>query len=266
MIDQKSVSVIIPVYNEEKTLVAVVSALIDQESIDEIICIDDGSTDRSRELLSAFGKKVKLVVHTRNRGKGAALANGIKRAKGEVLVFCDSDLVGITEANIKQLVRPLSTEVRSVLGLMRRPHEMAIFDELTGMRAYYRKDLLPHVLQITATRFGVELYLNHHFPVKKSKKVLLHKVYHFYKFEKMPANEALSAYIKEVLEVIKEKALLEGWWNEEWKQQLETLRTIKDWTTWEKAITKISNYRMTKLLKKYSREYIGRIQKILGIN
>jgi len=86
-------SVIVPVYNE-KPFIADVLARVQAEPTDkEIIVVDDGSTDGTRELLQTLsGNHVRTLFHERNRGKGAALRTGFAHARGDVVVVQDADL------------------------------------------------------------------------------------------------------------------------------------------------------------------------------
>lgn len=89
-----SISVIIPVYNAEKYLEQCVRSVLDQTQQDiEVICVDDGSTDDSLELLNRLAKEdQRLTVLTQaNRGAGAARNNGLRHAQGEYLSFLDAD-------------------------------------------------------------------------------------------------------------------------------------------------------------------------------
>jgi glycosyltransferase involved in cell wall biosynthesis len=92
-------SVVLPVYNEEESLVlqhkAVTEAVKRLNKTYEIIFIDDGSVDKSYEILKSISlkdKNVKLVRFRRNFGQTAAMAAGIDHSKGEIIVFMDSDL------------------------------------------------------------------------------------------------------------------------------------------------------------------------------
>ncbi len=96
MIDSQPpvLSIIVPCYNEietiEELLASVQSSPIDAK---EIIVVDDGSTDGTRELLKELDyQNLEIIFHDKNMGKGAALATGIKKAKGQITIIQDADL------------------------------------------------------------------------------------------------------------------------------------------------------------------------------
>ena len=94
MINTPDVSVIVPVYNVEKWLRKCVDSILSQTYVDfELILINDGSKDRSLEICREYeltDDRVK-VIDGPNRGSSAARNTGLKQAKGQWIIFCDSD-------------------------------------------------------------------------------------------------------------------------------------------------------------------------------
>lgn len=96
MTKQLKLSIIIPVYNEEKTILNVLDIV---ESVDigdiqkEFIIVDDFSTDGTREILHHLQKaEFKIFFHNKNKGKGAALRTGFQHAAGDIIIIQDADL------------------------------------------------------------------------------------------------------------------------------------------------------------------------------
>ncbi|MBN1680939.1 MAG: glycosyltransferase family 2 protein [Anaerolineae bacterium] len=86
-------SVIIPCYNEKSTIEEIVRRVRAVGLADEIVIVDDGSTDGTRDLLAQIeGDEVKVFLHDRNQGKGAAVRTGFQNATGDVFLIQDADL------------------------------------------------------------------------------------------------------------------------------------------------------------------------------
>jgi len=87
-------SVIIPVYNEVKNVEEILKRVQSTKLVDEIIVVDDGSKDGTRDILANLDgkKKVRVILHEQNQGKGAAVVTGMKAAKGDILLIQDADL------------------------------------------------------------------------------------------------------------------------------------------------------------------------------
>lgn len=91
----KILSIIIPVFNEEKTIAPLLSKVLKQ-SLNawkkEIIVVDDGSSDRTFQKIRPFLSSIQLLTHNKNLGKGAAIRTALLHAKGDAILFQDADL------------------------------------------------------------------------------------------------------------------------------------------------------------------------------
>ncbi len=90
----RKLSIIIPVFNEEKTLYQIISVM---ESVElplekELIFVDDCSTDGSKKILTEYQDKYKVIFMDRNQGKGAAVRKGFKEASGDIVLIQDADM------------------------------------------------------------------------------------------------------------------------------------------------------------------------------
>lgn len=87
-------TVIIPIYNEVKTLELIVKQVLSTKRANEILLVDDGSQDGTRDLLAALDGKqgIRVLLHEKNQGKGAAVRTGIEAATGDVVLIQDADL------------------------------------------------------------------------------------------------------------------------------------------------------------------------------
>lgn len=201
------ISLICPVFNERKNLENLTLVLKKTDFLDEIIFVDDGSTDGSFEFLKNLGGKIKVFRFRENKGKGQALSYGIERASGEILVFIDSDLIGLRRDHLKSLVLPLLKKKKVVIGVplekkrkIIRPWEVY----LSGERSYFKDDLLPHLEKISKLRYGVEFFLNSLFDFDDIKIIPLIGLVSPSKFEKRSFNEAVKEYLKEIKEIFED--------------------------------------------------------------
>lgn len=128
-------SIVIPIYNEEKTLMTILEKVRAQDYEKEIILVDDGSTDGTREILKSLDyPEVRVFLHEENQGKGAALRTGFAEVTGDIIIIQDADL----EYNPEEygcLIKPIQDGVADVVygaRFLGGPHRVLYFWHYCG--------------------------------------------------------------------------------------------------------------------------------------
>lgn len=178
--DRVRLTVVIPIYNEVKTVETLLRLVREVPLSLEVIAVDDGSTDGTRDILPDFEGELidTLIMHEVNQGKGAALRTGFKHATGDVVVVQDADME-YDPSEFPMLLKPiLEGKADAVYGsrFLGGPHRVLYFwhsvgnrvltllsnmftdVNLTDMETCYkmiRTELL-HSLPLSANRFGIE--------------------------------------------------------------------------------------------------------------
>jgi dolichol-phosphate mannosyltransferase len=140
------VSIIIPVYNEEKTILKIINKILQLRQINkELIVVNDGSTDNTKKLLSKFSnKRITIINHRKNLGKGAAIRTAQKHVTGTHVIIQDADLE-YEPTDYKNLLKPFKKKDISVVYgsrvLKKKRYKLKSFSSLE--RIFYN-----HVLTI----------------------------------------------------------------------------------------------------------------------
>lgn len=135
-----SVSVVMPVYNERDTVEEIVRRVKAVPLKIELVCVDDGSTDGSREILRRLEAErliQKLIFHAENRGKGGALSTGFAAASGSIVIIQDADLE-YDPAEYRKLLQPILDDRADVVYGSRffggEPHRVLYYWHYVGNR------------------------------------------------------------------------------------------------------------------------------------
>jgi len=198
------ISAIICAYNEQNTIKEVATK-VDDYFFDELIVVNDGSTDKTDEILKQLTEfyNFKYIVLPVNKGKGYAMATGIENALGEVIVFVDADLSNLKEDHLFELVMPvIHKKADMVLGQATETlinYSVNPFKSFTGERALLKKDILPLTDKMKHSKFGVETLINLYYQAegKKVKYVMLEGLKHPTKFDKTKSHKAIKEFVLE---------------------------------------------------------------------
>jgi glycosyltransferase involved in cell wall biosynthesis len=267
--ENKTVSAIVPVYNEEKTVAKVIQALLDSRLISEIICINDASADRSLEILQGFGDKIKLINFKRNRGKGAAVAAGIKLAKSEFLFFCDSDLLNFTPEHVKTMLTPvLNGQTQVVFGIPvidnrgRKIENLRHQVYLAGERVYPRRKVLPYVSELSRTKGagGSEVIFNTLCGKKEIKVVQLEGLIKPSKEQKWSSATAVKQYLMSAVGVLQEVGRIEINSASDFKK-LENLIQVDTFENLTLRLREIKNQRIKVVFERYFNRYLNYVKR-----
>lgn len=176
-----SLSVIIPAYNEEKTICSIIDKALTRPETFEIVVIDDASKDHTKQMIEKYfsNPKIRLISHEKNCGKGAAVIRGIAEAKGRFVIIQDADLE-YNPDDYPVVIEPLVQGKADVVygsrfmgtpGMVRYfRHEMGnkvltflsnIFSDihLTDMETCYkafRREVIQNI-NLESQRFGIEV-------------------------------------------------------------------------------------------------------------
>lgn len=159
-----TVTCIIPAYNEEARIAAVLESVIGHPLIDEVIVVDDGSADGTADVVAGI-EGARLIRMPQNRGKTWAVTVGIEEAAGEHLLLVDADLLGLQPWHLEALIAPVVGGQADISISLRtnapRVWHMIGIDYISGERVMPKRLLSPHIDAMRALpKFGLEVFMN----------------------------------------------------------------------------------------------------------
>ena len=207
--EKKLVSVIIPAFNEEKTVAEVVKVCLKTPEVGEIIVVNDGSRDKTKEKLKAFrdGDKVKAINLPKNHGKGYAVAQGIRAARYDYLLFLDADLINLYSHHLASLVWPVLDNQADMTIAAPASFYNPYYRSwpLSGQRCLKKSFLNEKIIKkMEKTGYGLEIFLNELMKEKRIAVVPLFssKPLHLGKINKQ--KNWINAYAKETFQVFRQ--------------------------------------------------------------
>jgi HAD superfamily phosphoserine phosphatase-like hydrolase len=166
------ISCVIPAYNEESSIQKVLITVKKVKSIDEIIVVDDGSSDGT--FMKAQAEGVMIVRHETNKGKGAAIKTGFSHSTGDVILFLDADLQSLSPKKITSILQPIrsgdadfvKTSFRRTRGrvtelvakpLLRIMHPLMNFNQPLSGQFALRRELMADL--VIDDKWGVDIQI-----------------------------------------------------------------------------------------------------------
>ncbi|MGF7057126.1 glycosyltransferase family 2 protein [Brassicibacter mesophilus] len=203
-----SVTVVIPAYNEEKTIGDVISVVKKVDIINKIVVVSDGSVDNTVDVAKQYD--VDVLELENNVGKGGALKKGVDKTNSEIILFLDADLVGLQPYHIKDLLLPvINSEADMTIGLFSKGRiatdlAQKVAPYLSGQRAI-RRYIIEDTSNLDITRYGVEVALTKYVTQNniRTKDIILDNLTHIMKEEKLGVVKGFTARLRMYWDIVK---------------------------------------------------------------
>ncbi|MGI8419637.1 MAG: glycosyltransferase [Candidatus Levyibacteriota bacterium] len=122
-LQKKTCTCIIPFYNESERILTVLDIMSKVKNLAKIICVDDGSTDKSTELIKENFKQVQVLRNEKNQGKAAAVKQALRSVKTEYVMLFDADIHNFKKSEIERALEIVLTDASVGMLILRRTNE-----------------------------------------------------------------------------------------------------------------------------------------------
>jgi len=184
----------------------VVKICLKVPQIKEIIVINDGSKDKTIKKLQPLKNKIKIISYPKNRGKGYAVAQGIKASQSDYLLFLDADLINLQPYHLSSLIQPvISNQIDMTIGVA-ASFEKPYYPDwpFSGQRCLRKKFIQKIINKIEKSGYGLEVLLNNQMKKKRIAVIPLFSKKPLHLIKKEKQKDWLKAYIKEIFHIFRQ--------------------------------------------------------------
>ncbi len=208
-----TISCIIPAYNEEKNISRVLDVVTGYRGFNEIFVLDDGSTDATTRIAQSYQEAcpaLKVITLPHKNGKAGVIKKGVAVAQGELIVMLDSDLIGLTPANIDVLIQPVIRGEVDQAVLDRAGDRTPVWGWTNcakyfgGERAFWKRDFIGIDVPDDAG-YLLEITNNLHYiqQGKRIRTIFCSNLYTVHQFNKIDMINGTKNYIKMSVDILR---------------------------------------------------------------
>lgn len=198
----KKISCIISAYNEGPRINYDLKVVSNHPLIDEVIVVDDGSSDNTSEEAFKF-KDVRVIRHKENMGKTRSMLDGCNNSENDLVMFLDADLFDLNTDNISQLVKPiLNGSVDMSIGMVKHDSNTSILANITGHGALSGQRAMKKEIALENLKkshgYGAEAIINQYVIDNNMKFIVVNwlNVKATFRIKEMSVRESISSLIK----------------------------------------------------------------------